>query len=114
MPRTNLRRFVLLIAPAALLLALPIAWSAPRPPRADDARKLLDERRSVLQQVVELQREAYKRGETKFDSIFLAEKELWHADLELAEQPAQRIEIYERLVKTMQELEEMSHSLYKA
>jgi hypothetical protein len=77
----------------------------------DDATKLLEDRRSVLQQVVELQRASYHRGEAKFDSVLLANKELMESELELAERPAQRIEIYERLVKTMQEMEDVLHRL---
>jgi outer membrane protein TolC len=110
----TLRRVVFFVAPAALLIAFCTAWSTLDASSAEDAKELLQERRAVLQQVVVLQREAYQRGEAKFDTVLFGEKELLDADLELSEHPAQRIEIHERLAATMQQLEDISARLYQA
>lgn len=109
----TLRRAVVFVAPVPLLVAICAAWSPPIASRDEDATKLLQERRTVLQQVVELQRDAYRRGEAKVDFVLLAEMDLLEADLELAERPSHRIEIHERVTKAMQELENISHRRYE-
>jgi hypothetical protein len=79
-----------------------------------EARRLLLERRDVLKQLSELQLKSYQQGEASFAAALLAYRELLDADLELADQRFERIEIYKRLLKSMQDLEATTKELFKA
>jgi outer membrane protein TolC len=72
------------------------------------------ERRNVLKQITDLQSKAYESGQVRIDSVLLAQSNLFEADLELAEQKSQRIEICERLVKMLENIEAVSQKLHAA
>src|SRR5262245_20401907 len=101
----SLGRAMLLVLPCCLLAT---AYTLAAPPESAEAKKLLLERRTVLQQITDLQGKAYETGQVRIESVLLAQRDLFEADLELAEQKPQRIDICERLVKTLEHIEAVS------
>lgn len=105
------RRAMLIVLRGLLAAILSIAAAAPDSP---EAKRLLQERRDVLRQIADLQGKAYESGQARFDSLLLAQSDLFEAELELAEQRPQRIEICERLVKTMEGIEAVTQRLHSS
>jgi outer membrane protein TolC len=106
-----LGRAMLIVLPCGLLAT---AFTLAAPPESAEAKKLLMERRNVLKQITDLQSKAYESGQVRIDSVLLAQSNLFEADLELAEQKSQRIEICERLVKMLENIEAVSQKLHAA
>jgi outer membrane protein TolC len=102
----------MLIVLSCGLLAVASALAAS--PESEEAKKLLLERRNVLKQIIDIQSRGYERGEIRLDSFLLAQRDFFETELELAEQKSQRIEICERLVKTMESIEAVSQRLHSA
>jgi outer membrane protein TolC len=107
----SLGRTMLIVLPCGLLAA---AFALAAPPESAEAKKLLMERRNVLKQITDLQSKLYESGQVRIDSVLLAQRELFEADLELVEQKPQRIAICERLVKALENTEAVSQRLHGA
>jgi len=105
-------RTLLTVLPCGLLGTAFLLWATGQEP--PEARQLLLERREVLKQIADLQFKLYEREKAQFTSVVLAQHELVEAELELAEQRAQRIAICERNVTTMQSLEAATQRLHGA
>lgn len=114
MTRSSLPRSVVGVALCGTCVALSMAWAVPQDSKSDEARKFLEERKAVLEKLVEIHRQAAEVGAGSLDAVRLAQKELLEAELDLAEQPSERVEILERLVKTMQDREEYLEQLRNA
>jgi len=79
-----------------------------------EAKKLLMERRNVLKEIADIQRRGYARGELQLHDLLLTNRDLLEAELELADDKSQRIEICERLVKTLEDIEAISQRMQAA
>ena len=77
-------------------------------------QKLLQERLSVLEELVKVEVEAYHRCEVKFDSVADANRQLIKAQLELATRPEERIRLRESFLKLMGETHKMAEASYRA
>ena len=82
-------------------------------PESPSAEKLLNERLDVLQQIAVELRKGYRLGETDLASVLAAEQDALAAQLELADTPADRISILEKMVKNAQQQEEGTEQLYR-
>jgi outer membrane protein TolC len=107
----SLGRALLIVLPCGLVAA---AFTLAAAPESAEAKKLLMERRNVLKEITDIQAKAYERGEVRLDSLLHTQRELFEADLELAEQKKQRIEICERIVKTLENIEAVSQRQHGA
>ena len=102
----------MLMAWPCILLATTFAIAAP--PESAETKKLLLERRNVLKQVADLQGKAYENGQVRIEPLLLAQRDLFEAELELAEMKRQRIDICERLVKAMENIEAVTQKQNRA
>jgi outer membrane protein TolC len=107
----SLGRTMLIVLPCGLLAA---AFTLATPPDSAEVKKLLLERRNVLKEITDLQSKAYESGQVRVDSVLLAQRDLFEAELELAEQQSQRLEICERLVKTLEHFEAVSQKQHSS
>ena len=82
--------------------------------KSDDVEKLLRERLQTLVEVARLQEQAYKQGESSFDSVLSAQTEVLTARLELAKTPPERISIREELVAAARQLQDVTERKYQA
>lgn len=72
----------------------------------DEVRKLMTQRRDVLQLREKTLNELYKAGELGLDAVLRSRDQLWEAELQLAESTEQRVAICEKKVENMRKLEE--------
>ena len=111
-PRYFVRSAALLI----LLLASGVLSAAEesKSPDMGAVRDLLQERLTVLAEIVELQRKGYELGEVQINLLLTGEADLLSAKLELAQTPAERIAILETMVANARQLEEVVERLFQA
>jgi hypothetical protein len=90
---------------------------APRP-AADKGegklQKLLEERLKVAKQEVEARRKEFEAGKTTFEGMAEAWRRVLKAELDLATDKAARVAAYERYVKLLKQVSEVSKARYEA
>ena len=80
---------------------------------SDKLKSLLSERKALLGQAVDLAKQAYRAGQTDFNSVLDLEQELLQAELELAETREQRLELYRQRVENATALEKVAAKQFK-
>jgi outer membrane protein TolC len=78
----------------------------PKQDRSAERTALLEERRDVLKQLVEIHRRHVQKGVADASILFRPKQRLLEAELELAPTAADRVRIYERLVEHLAAIEE--------
>tara|TARA_R110002095_G_scaffold2435_1_gene9882 strand:+ start:3086 stop:3535 length:450 start_codon:yes stop_codon:yes gene_type:complete len=81
---------------------------------AESIVELLQKRQFVLSQLVKLQTEAYRNGETGLETIIQASQQLLLVELELATSHEERIKLLERSIKMARELEKIAEAKHKS
>ena len=76
--------------------------------------ELLRKRHAVLSQLVKVQSEAYRKGETSVEAVFNAHQDLVGVEIELAASDAERITLLEKSVQLARDLEEIATAKFKA
>ena len=104
---------------AALGLAGSSAFSDSGPAEVGSAAgrsltELLQERRAVLKALVEVQVQAYRIGKLGFEPIVQAHKELLAAELELASDRAERVELIQKFVHLAADFEKLAAEKLRA
>lgn len=100
---------------AAFLTTASFTQGAPGPQANNQSvQKLLEERLSVLEQLVKVEVEAYRRDEVQFDSVADANRHLIEAQLELATGREERIRLWESFLKLMAETHKMAEASHRA
>lgn len=96
-------------------LSLPSAVGMAEPQADNDpVEKLLKERQSVLQQLVEVQIAEYRTGNSHFAGVVQARQQLLEVELELARDAARRIKLLEDFVRMTDELHKIAEAQFKA
>lgn len=110
----------LIVVPTVLAfcLASSIAISAKEPgeasgPQGHALARILQERRSVLKELVNAQIQAYRANEIGLAPVVRAHRQLFSAELELETRPEGRIKLTEDFVKTMSDWENMAEEMFK-
>lgn len=80
---------------------------------SEKLKTLLDEHRAVLGEAVRLAEQGYRAGRTDIDSVLTLQRELFEAELELAESGEQRLELYWKLVEHSAGMEKVSAERFK-
>lgn len=114
---TYVRHVATGVATAALLLVIgSVAAFSTEPSKVTEDSLLgaLQKRRSVLEQLVEIQVQAYQVGEAGFDSVVRAREQFLSAELELATGYDDRIKLLEASVKTTEDFEGLVTAAYHA
>ncbi len=111
-----LNQFVTGFFIATILTAGPVGSSGnePTPATADSIVELLQKRRSVLSQLVKVQTEAYRNGETGMESVGQARQQLLLVELEFATGHEERVKLLERFIKLAKELEKIAEAKHIA
>jgi outer membrane protein TolC len=81
---------------------------------SEDSRSLLLERLAVLNEIAKLQRTGYQAGQVQFNDVLAAEAEVLAAKRELAQTPAERVAILERMLENARQLEQVVEQLAQA
>jgi len=100
-----------LVLPLALLMQPAAAQDRKLDP---DVERLLRQRLTVLEEVANLEEQAYRTGSTSFSSTLVARQAVLEAKLELAKDAAERVQIREEMLKSAQALERAAEALTKA
>ncbi|HAW32106.1 MULTISPECIES: TolC family protein [Gimesia] len=101
----------------ATILTVGSAGSFGKEPTAVTAEsivELLQKRQLVLSQLVRVQTEAYRNGETGIESVVQARQQLLLVKLELATSHEERIKLLERSIKLASELEKLAEAKHKS
>ncbi|MBV9125249.1 MAG: hypothetical protein JO112_17980 [Planctomycetes bacterium] len=77
-------------------------------------KTMLKERRDILQEIVNALHQQYLSGQVDEGRILLASRELFQAELDLCDSPAERVALYEKRVRTLKDYEKMSQERLKA
>ncbi|TWT87011.1 hypothetical protein [Stieleria varia] len=77
-----------------------------------NVRQLLTERRDTLRERLDAVEASYKSGRTETTVVIAAETQLLDAELELTNQPADRIAIRERVVANMKRIEDWTRQQF--
>ena len=97
---------------ATFWLTTGIALSA-ESTEANDLERLLKSRLQVLGEIASLQRQGYEHGQTEFEVVLSAERDLLAATLEVAKTGQDRIAIYRDRIETAQKLEALTQRLWR-
>ena len=82
--------------------------------KVDTLTKLMQERLKLAQQEAKVCQENYRSGKVQFEAIAPAAKHLLKAELELTTKKADRVAVYERYIKVMEELAKNAQAGYQA
>ena len=102
------------------VFVLPLALLLLRPVEAEDRQldpdveKILRERLVILKEAAQLQREAYRTGSANFTSTLVTDRTVLEAELELANNAADRVRVREEMLKVAETLEKATEQLAKA
>jgi outer membrane protein TolC len=101
----------------SLLVTLPVMAQQDSDPTTDlatELTKLQTQRVATLKQLAELQSAMYRSGECFVHEVLTAQHDLFEAQLEMAETPAQRIALLETQLKTAKRTLEAAEQLRRA
>lgn len=79
----------------------------------DSVTKILQERRSILKELVNAQLQAYRANEIGFSPVIRTHRQLFSAELELETKPDERVKLIEAFVKTMSDWENIAEQMFK-
>lgn len=109
-------RTALLVFGSLSLLLIGLGTAPGATGSAADSEKLqtlLEERREVLDQAVQLAMEAYQKGEADIGSVFALQRQLLDADLELAEDREQHLELLRQHVENARVFAKSAEARYR-